>query len=423
MINLSDDIKELLMAHGSVVVPGFGAFTSTYKPAVADGVMGQVSPPSVHLAFDPNLQVNDGKLVEHIRERHRISATAAQEAIAMFTLAASAQFEQSEVVVLPEIGRLYRDFSGKIQFLPDGTNFNAESFGLPTVQFYPVSRTKFPVETPPKVEPILKKSLEKTETYPSVSFQNPTILPTEKAAEPLPETLEAFAPPTISIEKTPLLEVAEPPTVTFKKPKNRLPFDLPSDWRRWLPAFAAAAVVVILAIIYVLSDSDKGQKKAISSLSNDVLSGTKEGSKKALPAETAHVNVSPRENPMPTINSKPPAAPTQPPVNQRDTPFVSSDKFLDDRKKEPTAAVPLPEVRKPTPTNTKTYFIGAFGQKSNVKKNKDWIEAQGYNHLERKVGGLTRLYCEFGYETNTELQQILKKLRVRFGNDIVPYGK
>ena len=141
-IKLTTDIKERLIEDGSISIPNFGGFTSAYKPAVVDAVNGQLAPPSFHIAFDANLQMNDGRLVEHIRQKYRLSSTAALEYIDVFASEARAQFDKGEIVVLPEIGRLYRDFAQKIQFLPDSTNFNTDSYGLPTIQFAPILRNK-----------------------------------------------------------------------------------------------------------------------------------------------------------------------------------------------------------------------------------------------------------------------------------------
>ena len=151
-IQLASDIKDILMEDGAVVLPGFGGFTSTYKPAVTDGVLGVVHPPSYNLTFDVNQQVNDGKLVDYIREKYHITSSASQETIDAFVANVQASFNKNEIVILPEIGRLYVDFAKKIQFLPESTNFNADTFGLSLLNFAPISRTK---PEPVKAKPVV----------------------------------------------------------------------------------------------------------------------------------------------------------------------------------------------------------------------------------------------------------------------------
>ena len=156
-INIASEIKDILMEYGEVVIPEFGGLVSTYKAAVVDGIGGNVHPPSLHVTFDPLLQVNDGILVGHLRQKYGLSATATLDIIEVFTKDAKDRFENGEIVVLPEIGRLYRDFARKIQFLPDPTNFNADSFGLSAVQFSPVIRSK----TVAPIETIVENPVEK----------------------------------------------------------------------------------------------------------------------------------------------------------------------------------------------------------------------------------------------------------------------
>lgn len=58
---------------------------------------------------------------------------------------------QREIVAMPGIGRLYKNSLQRIQFLPDAANFSRENFGLPPIQFSPLSRSREvtePGETP-----------------------------------------------------------------------------------------------------------------------------------------------------------------------------------------------------------------------------------------------------------------------------------
>jgi hypothetical protein len=64
-------------------------------------------------------------------------------------------------VSLPGVGRLYKNYVQKIQFLPDAANFNAASYGLPPLQFSPLPRTKEvekPTATPVPATPTAQPS-------------------------------------------------------------------------------------------------------------------------------------------------------------------------------------------------------------------------------------------------------------------------
>ncbi len=388
-IQLASDIKDLLMEDGMAILPGLGGFTSTYKPAVTDGVMGILHPPSYHLAFDPNQQVNDGKLVEYIREKYHVSSTVAQETIEAFVKETKSQFDKKEIVTLPEIGRLYVDFTQKIQFLPEATNFNAHTFGLSAINFSPISRTRPEPVKAASTEPVSAEQLPKTE---------PPVVP----ILPLKEKVEvAFL--------TPIDEV--PPPSIIDKPK--MPSWVPDNWRDFVLPFAVA-LITLLAIIVWMNTGDNQNT---------------EGGKK-LENEKPKVNVSPRNNAGSAANtdvapnygaSQPP---TEPPNYTVDPPTVSNNQFFDDKKKHDVTTATKPEVTQPKATNNAIIIIGGFANKSNIIRLKKWITEQGYGVYEKKKsGGITEVGCEVGYETKEDLNRIVKKVKARYGDEIEVYKK
>ena len=141
-IDITPYIKELLFENNSLVVPRFGALTLKYSPSTIDHVQGLLNPPTKSINFDGNLVVNDGKLVDIIQQKHQVSSEEANRQIAKFVSIMKDQLDRREMVNIAGVGRLYKDFENKIQFIPDSTNFNKEAFGLPTVNFYPILRDK-----------------------------------------------------------------------------------------------------------------------------------------------------------------------------------------------------------------------------------------------------------------------------------------
>jgi nucleoid DNA-binding protein len=133
-------IAELLYEHDSVNIPGLGGFLTRYKPAEIDQVQGKLHPPAKSLEFNENLRVNDGVLVNYIKEKHNLSLQQAEEAVHKYVQGVKNAIGQREIVVFPRVGRLYKDYEQKLQFLPDNTNFNTDAFGLPTVQYYPAGQ-------------------------------------------------------------------------------------------------------------------------------------------------------------------------------------------------------------------------------------------------------------------------------------------
>jgi len=141
-IDVANAVQELLYENQSVVIPGFGGFTSTYKSATVDYVQGAVAPPAKNIAFNPNLKINDGVMVAFLQKKHEIPVEEAQSAIEKYVESINATLAKKEIVEIPRVGRLYLDYENKMKFLPEGTNFSPDSFGLPTVKFYPVIREK-----------------------------------------------------------------------------------------------------------------------------------------------------------------------------------------------------------------------------------------------------------------------------------------
>lgn len=139
-VDVIASIGELLYERDSVIVPGFGGFVSNYQQANIDHVQGLLHPPAKQLDFNDNLSLNDGVLVDYLQKKYQVTEIEALDAVNDFVLQTKEALENREIVVFPKIGRLYLDFEQQFKFLQDNTNFNADSYGLPTVQFYPVVR-------------------------------------------------------------------------------------------------------------------------------------------------------------------------------------------------------------------------------------------------------------------------------------------
>lgn len=147
-IDIPAHIEKLLFLHDTLTIPGFGTFTATKSSATADYISGTVSPPSKSLTFTENLTYDDGILVDDVAVEHGVSSEDARRAIDEFVEKMQGMLNQREIVTLPNVGRLYKNYVQKIQFLPDTTNFNPESFGLPPLQFSPLARSREVEKTP-----------------------------------------------------------------------------------------------------------------------------------------------------------------------------------------------------------------------------------------------------------------------------------
>ena len=59
-------IKELLILHDCVILPGLGGFVANYRSAEINEMLKIISPPSKSILFNRNIYHNDGLLIGHI---------------------------------------------------------------------------------------------------------------------------------------------------------------------------------------------------------------------------------------------------------------------------------------------------------------------------------------------------------------------
>lgn len=188
-IDVPAHIEKLLFLHDTLTIPGFGTLTATRVSSTADYTGGTVNPPSKSLTFSENITTDDGVLVYDIASANGISQEEARRSVEEFVEKMQSQLGQREIVTLPAVGRLYKNYVQKIQFLPDTTNFSPESFGLPPLQFSPIGRSR---------------EVEKTaETAPPVPAPGSTIRTTTTPPPPPATTIKTAPPPLATEPYTP----------------------------------------------------------------------------------------------------------------------------------------------------------------------------------------------------------------------------
>ena len=181
-IDIPAHIEKLLFLHDALVIPGFGGFTATRTPASTDFVGGTVNPPAKTLAFSENLTVDDGLLTADIADAHGLTTEDAQNSVEEFVEKMRSLLDQREIVTLPGVGRLYKNYVQKVQFLPDATNFNAASYGLPPLQFSPIARSREVEKMPERAasstdSPYTDSSKTYAPPTPQPSMPEPTFAP------------------------------------------------------------------------------------------------------------------------------------------------------------------------------------------------------------------------------------------------------
>jgi nucleoid DNA-binding protein len=129
-VEISSYITDLLDEQEYVIVPGLGAFISSYRPAKFSDDKNTLLPPSRSLSFNPELKTNDGLLIRYIAQQLKITSQQASRLIEKFSGDVMVQLELGEEVFIGSIGSLALKH-GELQFNPgELSKENSESFGL-----------------------------------------------------------------------------------------------------------------------------------------------------------------------------------------------------------------------------------------------------------------------------------------------------
>jgi len=148
-VKIGNYIHQLLLENDTVIIPGFGAFISTYKPPEIDEETEKISPPSKQISFNAAIRNNDGLLVGFIAENEEISHFDALRKIEKDREKILYRLDKGEEIALKKIGILWLNENNEIEFKPTiEENLLIDSYGLDST---PV------VEKAPETEPVKNK--------------------------------------------------------------------------------------------------------------------------------------------------------------------------------------------------------------------------------------------------------------------------
>ncbi len=135
-MNFEKYLHELLLVNETVIIPGFGAFISEYKPAEISKDSNEIKPPSKIVSFNQQIRNNDGLLVGYVSAQRGISHFEALAEIEKERENIFYRLDSGEQVYLKNVGTLYYTKEHKISFLPEeGENLLLDSFGLGATDF------------------------------------------------------------------------------------------------------------------------------------------------------------------------------------------------------------------------------------------------------------------------------------------------
>ncbi|MGS2740302.1 HU domain-containing protein [Sinomicrobium sp. M5D2P17] len=138
-MQLDHYIGDLLYRYSCVTVPGFGSFLTQFRSARIHN--HTFFPPSKTISFNAQLVSNDGLLIKHISETEDIPYDETAKNVKKAALSWRESLDREEKLVLKNIGLLWLNKEGSIQFQPfTETNYLIDSFGLGSVSSREVTR-------------------------------------------------------------------------------------------------------------------------------------------------------------------------------------------------------------------------------------------------------------------------------------------
>lgn len=346
-------IEKILFKEEALVIPGLGTIISHYKPAAIDHVQGLIHPPSKSLSFKEDQNIDGLFLTTSIAEHYNLSIAEAEQSLKVFVKEKVEALDRREIVIFPNVGRLYRDYEQNLKFLQDNTNFNPNSFGLPVIQFYPIHRNK-------------EEVLQRVKQQPGASS------PVKKAS---------------TVAKT-------------AKPKSR------KSLRAAMPMLAGFLVVAAAVGIFFLTqtlweDPNTVQKVPI----KDPVRLNKKPSPDKAGILSLENNT---EKEAPTVDEKTSKKPSQEKIDEALAEFTDEDgEFQTEINTESLTYGPSQKEC--------IVIIGAYGQKAGVKKRVKEIIDLGMDVYQNKKKGLTQVGVQFLYEDQYELRRNLDIIRKKFG--------
>jgi hypothetical protein len=135
-MDLGKYIKELLMLHDCVILPGLGGFITNYKPAEIHPAQRTIHPPSKQILFNKNLVHNDGLLYAHVSKRSGYGYKDVQSLAEAYIKQIIRDVSKGTKFTIEEIGYFYQDREKQLQFSAEtSSNLLIDSYGLPFVHY------------------------------------------------------------------------------------------------------------------------------------------------------------------------------------------------------------------------------------------------------------------------------------------------
>lgn len=133
-MNIGQYIKELLYKYDRVVIPGFGAFFSTYSQADINKDTNTISPPTRNISFNSDIKKDDGLFIKYLIRKENIDEVEARKQLNTYIFEIRKIIKEKGYFLFKGIGKLFFD-KGRFIFEPySRANFLYDSFAMTNVK-------------------------------------------------------------------------------------------------------------------------------------------------------------------------------------------------------------------------------------------------------------------------------------------------
>lgn len=249
---LAKMVREIMMDHDSVTLPGLGSFAAEVVPATFSDKGYTINPPYRRLYFIPH-QGSDTLLTDLYSSSNNISTADATRILVEYLTEMREVLIAKKLIVFPGLGRLRATRENHFFFIADeDLDIYPSGFGLEPISL------KTHEETPEEVEQAVSSLAQMLEPEP---VAEPVIEPEpeiEPVPEPEPETVEEPEPEPepapveepVKVEEKPEPVVEEPVKVKEEQPVQKKERRIPV-WATILIWIAVVAVVALIALAVI----------------------------------------------------------------------------------------------------------------------------------------------------------------------------
>ena len=239
---LAKMVKEVIMDHDSVTLPGVGCFVTEVVPASFTDKGYTIHPPYRRLFFSPK-QGEDTLLVSLYARSNNISEEDATRILVEFLAEMKEVLKVRKTIVFPGLGRLRATRENHFFFVADeDLDIYPTGFGLQPISLKTHEETKEEVEE--AVSALASILEQKPEPEPEPEPEpDPIVIPTEVEESPAAEPEDFSTPPAAPLEMT---EEKAPLEMTASDPA---PAPEHKGRKAVLWTLVALGIVLLLAVI------------------------------------------------------------------------------------------------------------------------------------------------------------------------------